>query len=107
MSRLSRLAIPLAFTAAAAWAAALPAAAAEQDSLPPQTPSHQTVPEAASPGSGGGAPLSDKLDRQGGVIRPPAGVDPEITRPPPSSGSTMPVIPPPGTPGGESGVKPK
>jgi hypothetical protein len=107
MSRLSRLVIHLGFSAAAAWAIALPAAAAEKEALPPQTPSHQTVPEAAAPGSGGGAPLSDKLDRQGGVIRPPAGIDPEITRPPPSGGSGMPVIPPPGTPGGEPGVKPK
>ena len=90
------------------WAAVLPCAAAETETLPPATPSHQTVPEAAIPGSGGGSaePLSKKLDRQGGVIRPPSGVDPLMTQPPPAEGKT-PVIPPPGTPGGEQGIKPK
>jgi|KBSSwiStaDraftv2_1062776.scaffolds.fasta_scaffold5334732_1 hypothetical protein len=83
-----------------------PAGAAEGGTLPPETPSHQTVPEAASPGSGGGEPLSDKLDRQGGVIRPPGGIDPNMTQSPPAVGRT-PVIPPPGTPGGEQGVRPK
>jgi hypothetical protein len=83
------------------------ATAAEKWELPPQTPSRQTVPEAPSPGSGGSAePLSEKLHRQDGVIRPPSGIDPEMTHTPPATGK-MPVIPPPGTPGGEQGVDPK
>lgn len=108
MSRPSDLAIHIGLIAASALLVAAAASAAEKWELPPQTPSRQTVPEAASPGSGGGAaePLSDKLDRQGGVIRPPSGIDPEITQKPPATGK-MPVIRPPGTSGGEQGVEPK
>ncbi|HEX3419257.1 MAG TPA: hypothetical protein VHT21_23080 [Stellaceae bacterium] len=50
---------------------------------------------------------SSDLNRSGGVITPPAGVDPEIKQTPPATGSTMPIIPPPGTPGGNPAVKPK
>jgi hypothetical protein len=49
--------------------------------------------------------LSDKLDQGGGVICPP-NVDPGIKAPTPESGK-MPVIPPPGSPGGDPNVKPK
>ena len=51
--------------------------------------------------------LSDRLDRTDGVIRPPAGVDPQMQVPPPEPGARMPVIPPPGTPGGDQRVAPK
>jgi hypothetical protein len=51
--------------------------------------------------------LSSDLNRSGGVIAPPAGIDPEIKQTPPPTGAKMPVIPPPGTPGGDSAVKPK
>jgi hypothetical protein len=54
-------------------------------------------------GKGG---LSDKLARSGGVICPPQHVDPEITQPTPPTG-TMPVIPPPGSPGGDQSIQPK
>ena len=50
---------------------------------------------------------SSDLNRSGGVITPPAGVDLEIKQTPPATGSTMPIIPPPGTPGGNPAVKPK
>jgi hypothetical protein len=50
---------------------------------------------------------SSDLARSGGVITPPADVDPQIKRLPPHSGDPMPVIPPPGTPGGDPSVKPK
>jgi hypothetical protein len=107
MSRLSDFAVRIALIAASILLASAPGSAAEPDSLPPQTPSRQTVPEAASPESGGsGEPLSDKLHRQDGVIRPPAGIDPEMTQKPPAVGKT-PIIPPPGTPGGEQSVDPK
>ena len=51
-------------------------------------------------------PLGDKLARSDGVLCPPAGVDPEIRAPTPETGNT-PVIPPPGSPGGDPTVRPK
>jgi hypothetical protein len=51
--------------------------------------------------------LSSDPNRSGGVITPPAGIDPEIKRNPPSTQSPMPIIPPPGTSGGNPVVKPK
>jgi len=41
------------------------------------------------------------------VLCPPAGVDPEMHAPAPSTDGKMPVIPPPGSPGGDPNVKPK
>ena len=52
--------------------------------------------------------LSHELNRSGGVIHPPADVDPGLTQAAPDIGPhSMPVIPPPGTPGGNPDVKPK
>lgn len=45
--------------------------------------------------------------KEKGVIRPPAVGDAEIRKPPPSSDSTMPIVPPPGSPGGNQNVVPK
>ena len=68
----------------------------------------QTVPEDPATSGSSTEPLSDKLDRSGGVIRPPGGVDPEMTQTPPRVGSkSMPVIPPPGSPGSKRGINPK
>ena len=50
--------------------------------------------------------LSDKLARSDGVICPPERVDPEIRQRAPPGGN-MPVIPPPGSPGGDPSVRPK
>ena len=50
--------------------------------------------------------LSSKLAQSGGVICPPHQIDPEIKQPTPPGGP-MPVIPPPGTPGGNPSVQPK
>jgi hypothetical protein len=55
----------------------------------------------------GDSNLSDKLARSGGVICPPQHVDPDMKAPTPRSGGTMPVIPPPGSPGGDQSVQPK
>ncbi len=52
------------------------------------------------------APLSDRLAAGNGVLCPPSGVDPEIRAPAPDVGKT-PVIPPPGSPGGDKSVQPK
>ena len=54
----------------------------------------------------GSANLSDELSRSKGVICPPAGIDPGISAPP-VGGGAMPVIPPPGTPGGDPNIVPK
>jgi hypothetical protein len=51
-------------------------------------------------------PLGDRLARSDGVLCPPAGVDPEIRAPTPDTGNT-PVIPPPGSPGGDPTIRPK
>ena len=53
-------------------------------------------------------PLGDKLARSDGVLCPPAGVDPEIRAPSPEAGTAKtPVIPPPGSPGGDPSIRPK
>jgi hypothetical protein len=49
--------------------------------------------------------LSEKLDQTAGVICPPD-IDPAIKAPTPNAGKT-PVIPPPGSPGGDPSVQPK
>jgi len=74
-----------------------PKACAERLPTPPQTqgqrpPTNET--------------LSEKLDRTEGVICPPLGIDPEIVEAPPGGGRT-PVIPPPGSPGGDPTIRPK
>jgi len=71
------------------------------------TPTRGTVGqgshEAEAPDGGN---LSDKLAQSGGVLCPPAQVDPGIKVPSPPAGR-MPVIPPPGSPGGDPNVQPK
>jgi hypothetical protein len=52
-----------------------------------------------------GEDISDKLARTDGVICPPD-VDPGIKAPTPDVGK-MPIIPPPGSPGGDPTVRPK
>jgi hypothetical protein len=106
MGDLKRIAVVMAIFAAISWIM-VALSVAQTANLPPETPTHQTVPEATGSGNSGQS-LGDKLDRSGGVIRPPSGVDPGLTRAPPESGgSTMPVIPPPGTPGGKPEAEPK
>jgi hypothetical protein len=73
------------------------AAADQQDIRQPSTP-------AVPPASGSS---SAELSRSGGVVVPPANVDPGIKQTPPPSGDRMPVIPPPDTAGGNPAVKPK
>jgi hypothetical protein len=59
-----------------------------------------------SPETTGSRSLSEQLSESKGVICPLAGVDPGISVPPVGGGRT-PVIPPPGTPGGDPNVVPK
>jgi hypothetical protein len=60
--------------------------------------------QSQSPGRS--ADLSEQLSQSNGVICPPAGVDPKMATPP-RAGDAMPVIPPPGTPGGDPNTVPK
>jgi hypothetical protein len=71
-------------------------------SVPPRgtvAPDGQTTGQSSEP-------LGDKLAKSNGVLCPPSGVDPEIRAPTPDTGNT-PVIPPPGSPGGDPSVRPK
>ena len=65
-----------------------------------------TVPPDGTTTGQASEPLADKLNKSDGVLCPPAGVDPEIHAPTPDAGN-MPVIPPPGSPGGNPDVRPK
>jgi hypothetical protein len=95
----------------------IPAARAQSER--PVTPpafSQPSNPRDCPPGVGNSSPssnettgsrtLSDQLSQSKGVICPPTGVDPGISVPPTGGGRT-PVIPPPGTPGGDPGIQPK
>lgn len=53
-----------------------------------------------------GQSMSEKLDQTEGVLCPP-NVDPDMRVPAPPTGATMPVVPPPGSPGGDPTVRPK
>jgi hypothetical protein len=69
-------------------------------------PSRGTVwPEGTTTGQRA-EPLGDKLAKSNGVLCPPSGVDPEIRAPTPETGNT-PVIPPPGSPGGDPNLRPR
>lgn len=51
---------------------------------------------------------SEKLDQSRGVIKPSDNIDPKMQVNPPDPGPTStPVIPPPGSPGGNPNVVPK
>ncbi len=53
------------------------------------------------------APLSEKLDRTDGVIRPPANIAPDMAvRPPVPDPGTTRVIPPPSVSGGDQTAEP-
>ena len=66
-----------------------------------QGPGRRSAPLIAPQLSGS---TSSDLARLGGVITPPADVDPQIKRMPLHSDDPTPVIPPPGTPGGDQSI---
>jgi hypothetical protein len=108
---------------------AVSGAAAAQAPPSPSTPSAQTAPPAPDRAAGcaptqttpqgniapkgtttgqAQAPLGDRLAQSDGVLCPPSGVDPQMHAPTPENGTgSMPVIPPPGSPGGDPTVRPK
>ena len=51
--------------------------------------------------------LSDRLAQSDGVMCPPSSIDPQMHKDPPAAEGKMPVIPPPGSPGGDPTVRPK
>jgi hypothetical protein len=84
-----------------------PTALAEADCVatPPTTPRSNIAPESGTVGQAS-EPLGDKLAKSNGVLCPPSGVDPQMRAPTPDAGNT-PVIPPPGSPGGNPNLQPK
>jgi hypothetical protein len=107
----------LASAAAGAQAPQSPASPPPPTALPAQNNASATCPPAgpkARDGAGSSQDqangsheeLGDKLAKSNGVICPPKNIDPEIRAPTPNTGK-MPVIPPPGSPGGNPNVQPK
>ena len=86
------------------WLFAAAMAALGTSAIAADRPAEQPSQPAEPPASGS---TSSELSRSGGVIKPPADVDPQMKQTPPASGDKMPVIPPPGSPGGDQSVKPK
>jgi hypothetical protein len=76
---------------------------AESNLKTPDTPT-PAAPRTPNETTGSGN-LSDTLAQSDGVLCPP-NVDPEIKAPTPNVGK-MPIIPPPGSPGGNPNVQPK
>jgi hypothetical protein len=91
--------------------AAGPAAAQNANPAPEQraVPAPDRAPpesSGSSTGPGNGSAGED-LARSHGVITPPATGDQSVVPPPRAGGQSMPVIPPPGTPGGNQDVQPR
>jgi hypothetical protein len=103
------------FSVACALAQAPPMAPPPEPTVPTVstsdcTPTKPVLPRGtvAPEGTTGQAnePLSDRLAKSNGVLCPPENIDPQMRAPAPDVGNT-PVIPPPGSPGGNPNVKPK
>src|SRR5262245_44376544 len=76
---------------------------------PVQPPATEPQGRAAPPGQTTGQsrePLGDRLAQADGVLCPPSNIDPQMHKDTPNEGKT-PVIPPPGSPGGDPNVRPK
>jgi hypothetical protein len=95
-STLQRLAVTAAFI--------LPVSPSAMAQTAVKTAPDSSGPQMALPAPHQGSSHGDR--RNTGVQQPPSGIDPAIQAPVPRSG-TMPVIPPPGTPGGNPNMVPK
>ncbi|WP_414642347.1 hypothetical protein [Bradyrhizobium sp.] len=82
-----------------------PPAPSQPTNCAPMTPRGTIAPNGATVGQSNDQ-LGDKLAKSDGTLCPPSGIDPEIRAPTPEGGK-MPVIPPPGSPGGDPSVRPK
>lgn len=100
---------------AAALALAAGSAAAQSQNPAPQEqarPAPESSPpdlsgSSSRPRDGAPKPLDQELFRSEGVITPPATGDQSVVPPPRTGAQSTPVIPPPGTPGGNQDVQPK
>ena len=119
MKTILMLSTMMAATLAVAHAQAPPAPTTPMAETATPAPQRTTecAPTKAAPGHGPNASegttvgeaneaLGDKLAKSNGVLCPPSGVDPQMRAPTPETGNT-PVIPPPGSPGGNPNVLPK
>ena len=106
----------IATLAASFLLASLETAASQTNQPPPNSPLSDIqgrpdpTQDPRSTGAIGGSSesLSEKLDKSGGVIRPPANIAPDMAvRPPDPDPGTTRVIPPPGSPGGDPTIVPK
>jgi hypothetical protein len=82
-----------------------PAPVSDCAPMRPVPPRGTVAPEGSTTGQRAES-LGDKLAKSDGVLCPPSGVDPEIRAPTPDTGNT-PVLPPPGSPGGDPNLRPK
>jgi hypothetical protein len=81
---------------------------ADQSQAPPNSGNTgQASPQAQSNSDAVSGSLSHELNRSGGVIRPPPTHDRGVVPPPNQGVSRTPVIPPPGSPGGNPAIQPK
>ena len=95
-------------------AGSVAAPAVAQTAVQPRDPNmpapQNTIPEKMEEPSetGSTGTLSDKLRESEGVIRPPSNIAPDMSVPAPDPNpGTTPVIPPPGSPGGDQSIQPK
>lgn len=84
-----------------------PVLASAADTGPSAAPGENAPSQFDSQARKGDQNLSERLDRSGGVIHPPSNVDSGMHVAPPATGDKMPVVPAPGSPGGDPSVKPK
>ncbi|GJD93052.1 hypothetical protein [Methylobacterium iners] len=80
-----------------------------RDTAPNMPAPDKTIPEKVQPSEGapaGGGTLSDKLERNDGVIKPPGNAAPGmVVTPPDPNPSSMPVIKPGELPGRQPGTE--
>jgi hypothetical protein len=89
--------------------APLPGPTATVRCAPVQPPGTEPPGKEGPPGQTTGQsrePLGERLAQSEGVLCPPSNIDPQMQKTPPN-GSRTPVIPPPGSPGGDPTIRPK
>lgn len=110
MKQILVLALAMAGSATAALAQNPEVLQQQAPNMPPlqQMPAEKIEPKEPSETGSTGGTLSDKLQQSEGVIRPPQTATPDIRVPAPvPEPGTTPVIPPPGSPGGDPQIQPK